>query len=73
MQIHFIEEQKQLVHNIREQEFALQELTFDLDVVDAKLQRNELFLKQQKQENYKSNLLALLKKLKEDEKQLVKV
>ncbi|KAJ7374138.1 hypothetical protein OS493_009475 [Desmophyllum pertusum] len=70
--IHFIEEQKQLVHNIREQEFALQELTFDLDVVDAKLQRNELFLKQQKQENYKSNLLALLKKLKEDEKQLVK-
>ena len=38
-----------------------------------KLQRNELLLKQQKQEHYRSNLLALLRKLKEEEKQLAKV
>ena len=72
-QIHFIEEQKQLVLSIREQELPPQELSLDLDVVDTKLQRNELLLKQQKQEHYKSNLLALLKKLKEEEKQLTKV
>ena len=44
-----------------------------MDIVDAKLQRNELMLKQQKQEHYKNNLQALLKKLKEEEKLLVKV
>lgn len=72
-QIHFIEEQKQLVHSIREQEIPPQELTLDLDIVDAKLQRNELMLKQQKQEHYRNNLQALLKKLKEEEKLLAKV
>ncbi|XP_020623627.1 uncharacterized protein LOC110061133 [Orbicella faveolata] len=70
--IHFIEEQKQLVHSIREQEIPPQELTLDIDIVDAKLQRNELMLKQQKQEHYKNNLQALLKKLKEEEKLLAK-
>lgn len=49
------------------------ELTLDLDVVDVKLHRNELLMKQQKQEHYKSHLLALLKKLKEDERLLSKV
>ena len=44
-----------------------------MDIVDAKLQRNELMLKQQKQEHYKNNLQALLKKLKEEEKLLAKV
>ena len=44
-----------------------------MDSVDVKLQRNELLLKQQKQEHYRSNLLALLRKLKEEEKQLAKV
>jgi len=71
--MHFIEEQKQLVHSIREQEIPPQELTLDIDIVDAKLQRNELMLKQQKQEHYKNNLQALLKKLKEEEKLLAKV
>ncbi|KAL9980549.1 hypothetical protein ACROYT_G009151 [Oculina patagonica] len=70
--IHFIEEQKQLVHSIREQELVPQELTFDMDVVDVKLQRNELLLRQQKQDHYRNNLQALLKKLKEEEKQLNK-
>lgn len=42
-------------------------------IVDAKLQRNELMLKQQKQDHYKNNLQALLKKLKEEEKLLAKV
>lgn len=37
-----------------------------------KLQRNELLLKQQKQEHYRGKLLALLRKLKEEEKQLAK-
>lgn len=50
-----------------------QELTLDMDIVDAKLQRNELLLKQQKQEHYKNNFQALLKKLKEEEKLLTKV
>lgn len=73
-QIHFIEEQKQLVHSVREQETPPQESTLDMDsIVDAKLQRNELMLKQQKQDHYKNNLLALLKKLKEEEKLLAKV
>lgn len=44
-----------------------------MDIVDAKLQRNELLLKQQKQEHYKNNFQALLKKLKEEEKLLTKV
>jgi len=44
-----------------------------MDIVDAKLQRNEMMLKQQKQEHYKNNLQALLKKLKEEEKLLAKV
>lgn len=44
-----------------------------MDVGDVKVQRNELLLKQQKQEHYKLHLLALLKKLKEDEKLLTKV
>ena len=73
-QIHFIEEQKQLVHSIREQEIPPQESALDMDsIVDAKLQRNELMLKQQKQDHYKNNLQALLKKLKEEEKLLAKV
>ena len=49
------------------------DLTLDIDVVDVKLQRNELFIKQQKQEHYKTHLLALLKKLKEEERLLTKV
>jgi len=44
-----------------------------MDIVDAKLQRNELMLKQQKQEHYENNLQALLKKIKEEEKLLAKV
>ena len=73
LQIHFIEEQKQLVQSIRDQELPPPELTLDMDVVDAKLQRNELLLRQQKQDHYKNNLQTLLKKLKEEEKQLAKV
>lgn len=69
----FIEEQKQLLHSsIREQELVPADLLVDMDVGDVKVQRNELLLKQQKQEHYKLHLLALLKKLKEDEKLLTK-
>ena len=73
LQICFIEEQKNINQNVPEQERASSELTLELDVVDAKLQRNELSMKQQKQEHYKSHLLALLKKLREEERLLTKV
>lgn len=68
----FIEEQKNVNQNVPEQERVPSELTLELDVVDVKLQRNELLMKQQKQEHYKSHLLALLKKLREEERLLTK-
>ena len=73
-QICFIEEQKQLVHHSnKEQELSPPELMLEIDVADVKLQRSEMLVKQQKQEHYKSHLLALLKKLKEDERMLSKL
>lgn len=71
--ISFIEEQKQMLHNIQEQTGVIHgESELELDAVDVNLQRSELLLKQQKQENYRSLVLALLKKLKEEERLLSK-
>ena len=63
-----------MLHNIQEQTGVIHgESELELDAVDVNLQRSELLLKQQKQENYRSLVLALLKKLKEEERLLSKV
>lgn len=70
--IFLIEEQKQILHGMQGKTVVSHEAVLELAVDDVKMQRSEMLLKQHKQENHKSQVTALLKKLKEEERFLTK-
>lgn len=61
------------MHGMQGKTVVSHEAVLELAVADVKMQRSEMLLKQHKQENHKSHVTALLKKLKEEERFLTKV